>query len=202
VGVALLLGCMASAAGPAKAGRSRVAEGDVELKVKPVVREGNSLVLTYEVHNRRGQAVWLLDGLFDTAPSGHVTLAPDKAYVDIEGGRVVVSRMLLPVPDDVLVESPEVPGATRVDAGKTASRRVVLPLPVRESRPYASGPDETLALDAVKELRLRVGYLVDSPELKLHAVKDTEGAPYRSPGYGQAAQGQQVLESGPLPLPK
>ncbi|WP_240359523.1 hypothetical protein [Pyxidicoccus trucidator] len=179
-----------------------MAEGDVELKVKPVERDGETLVLTYEVHNRRAQALWLLDGLFDTAPSGHVTLAPDKAYVDVDGSRVVVSRMLLAVPDDVLVESPEVPAATRVEAGKTVSRRVVLALPVREALPYASRPGETLPLDAVRELRLRVGYLVDSPELTLHETTDTEGVAYRYPSYGRAVQGQQVLESGPLTLPK
>ncbi|MFP2930579.1 hypothetical protein ACLESO_36355 [Pyxidicoccus sp. 3LG] len=177
-----------------------MAEADVELKVEPVRREGESLVLSYEVHNRGGQALWLVDVLFDTAPSGHVTLAPDKAYVDIDGGRVVVSRMLLPVPDDVLVEAPEVPGVSRLEAGKTASRRVVLPLPLRESLPYGRTPAETLPLDGVRELRLHVAYLVDAPGLALHQATDSEGDAYRYPSYGPTVQGQKVLESGPLSL--
>jgi hypothetical protein len=171
-----------------------VAEADVELRGERAVRSGDSLVLTYEVHNRTARAIWLLEGLFDTGPTGSVRLAPEKAYVDISGGTVGVSRMLHPTPDNMLVESPEVPAASRVDAGQKVSRRVVLPLPVTESLPYASGPGETLPLEGVRELRLRVGYLPDSPDLRLYDATDSDGAAYRTPGYGPAQQAQKVLE--------
>lgn len=201
LGLGLLLGCMGqSSAGPVDSGRTRVAEADVELRGESAVRSGESLVLTYEVHNRGARPIWLLEGLYDRGPTGSVRLAPDSAYVDITGGQVVVSRMLMPLPPGVLVESPEVPAVTRVEAGQKVSRRVVLPLPVREALPYASGPGETLPVEGVRELRLRVGYLVDAPELQLHDAKDTAGAAYRTPGYGQAVKAQKVLEKGPVSI--
>lgn len=197
----LLLGCVRAAAGPVESGRTRVAEADVELKVKPVERTAEALVLSYEVHNRGARALWLVEGLYDESPSGQRQLAPEKAYVALGGGKVVVSRMLLPLPENVLVEAPEVPAVRRVDAGQTVRRRVVLPLPLTAWSPYDSGPAETLPLDAVKELRLRVGYVPDAPELKRHAAQDSEGTAYEVPEFGQTRTAQRVLESAPLSLP-
>lgn len=201
LGLGALLACTGqSSSGPADSGRSRVAEADVELRGESAVRSAESLVLTYEVHNRTARAIWLLEGLYDMGPTGSVRLAPEKAYVDITGTTVVVSRMLHPTPTDRLVEAPEVPAASRVDAGQKVSRRVVLPLPVTEVLPYDSGPGETLAVEGVRELRLRVGYLVDAPELRLHEARDSDGAAYRTPGHGPAQQAQKVLER-PVSVP-
>ncbi len=202
LGAALLLGCARAAAGPMESGRTRVAEADVELKVKPVERTAEALVLSYEVHNRGARALWLVEGLYDESPSGQRTLAPEKAYVALGGGgEVVVSRMLLPLPENLLVEAPEVPAVHRVDAGQTVRRRVVLPLPLTAVSPYDTGPAETLPLDAVKALRLRVGYVPDAPELKRHAARDSQGTAYVVPEFGQTRTAQRVLESAPLPVP-
>lgn len=202
VGLALWLGCVRVAAGLGDTERKSVAEANVELRVKQVERTEAGLALTYEVHNHGEQALWLLDRLFEHGPTGSPQLAPDKAYVELlGGGRVVVSRMLHPVPDNLLVEAPEVPAVTRVEPGQTASRRVVLAVPLRQSLPYASDSAETLPLESVRELRLRVGYLVDEPGLELHEARDSEGVPYESPSYGKAVKAQKVLESAPVSLP-
>lgn len=197
----LLLGCVRAAAGPVESGRKRVAEADVELKVKPVERTAESLVLSYEVHNRGARALWLVEGLYDESPSGQRQLAPEKAYVSLSGGNVAVERLLLPLPTNMFVEAPEVPAVHRVDAGQTVSRRVVLPLPLTAWSPYDTGPAETLPVDAVKALRLRVGYVPDAPELKRHAARDSQGTAYEVPEFGQTRTAQKVLESAPLPLP-
>lgn len=195
VGLTLLLGCSRAAAGPQNTGGNSVAEADVELRVKPVERTEAGLVLSYEVHNRGGQALWLLDRLFESGPTGSLQLAPDKAYVDLGGSTVVVSRMLHPVPDNLLVEAPEVPAVTRVEPGQTVSRRAVLAVPLRQSLPYATDSGETLPLERVRDLRLRVGYLVDAPGLELHEAQDPEGGTYKSPSYGQALKAQKVIET-------
>ncbi|WP_426754864.1 hypothetical protein [Myxococcus sp. Y35] len=178
-----------------------MAEADVELKVKPVERTAEALVLSYEVHNRGAHALWLVDGLYDEGPTGRRQLAPDKAYVELGGSHVVVARMLLPVPENMLVEAPEVPAVSRVDAGQTARRRVVLPLPLTAASPYGTEPAETLPLEAVRELRLRVGYVLDSPELRRHGAQEARGTVYETTEYGQTLKAQRVLESAPLPLP-
>lgn len=195
VGLTLVLGCGRVTAGALDTGRKSVAEAGVELKVRPVERTEAGLVLTYEVHNRGGQALWLLDRLFESGPTGSLRLDPDKAYVDLRGSPVVVSRMLQPVPDDMLVEVPEVPAVTRVEPGQTVSRRAVLPVPLHQSLPYASESAEALPLERVRELRLRVGYLVDEPGLELYEAQDPAGGTYKSPSYGKAVKAQKILEA-------
>jgi hypothetical protein len=153
------------------------------------------------VHNRGGQALWLLDRLFESGPTGSLQLAPDKGYVDLRDGSVVVSRMIHPVPDNLLVEAPEVPGVTRVESGQTVSRRVVLAVPLRQSVPYAQDSAEALPLESVRELRLRVGYLEDEPGLELYEAQDPAGGTYKSPSYGKAVRTQKILHSGPISVP-
>lgn len=201
VGLALLLGCGRVAAGPRNTGRKSVAEADVELRVKSVERTEAGLVLTYEVHNRGGQALWLLDRLFESGPTGSLRLNPDKAYVELRGSSVVVSRMLLPIPNEVLVEIPEVPAVTRVEPRQTVSRRAVLAVPLRQWLAYDQDSTKELPLESVHELRLRVGYLVDEPGMELNEAKDSEGNPYKLPTYGKAVKTQKILHSGPLSVP-
>jgi hypothetical protein len=201
VGLTLLLGCGRVAVRPGDTGRTSVAEADVELRVKPVERTGAGLVLTYEVHNRSGQAVWLLDRLFESGPTGSLRLNPDKAYVELRDNAVLVSRMLLPIPDEALVEVPEVPAVTRVEPGRTVSRRAVLAVPLRQWLPYDQDSTKELSLESVRELRLRIGYLVDEPGTELNEARDSEGSPYKSPTYGKAVKTQKILHSGPLSVP-
>lgn len=200
--LALLFGCGRAATVPPASGRKSVAEADVELKVKPLERTEAALVLTYEVHNRGSQVLWLFDRLTVPGPTGAPRIDPDRAYVDLSEGRAVVSRMLLPTPANLLVESPEVPGVTRLEAGQTATGRVVLPVPLRAVLPHVSEPGQATPLEGIRELRLRIGYLVEEPGLELYEARDTEGTPYKSPGYGKALKAQKVLESGKLSLPE
>jgi hypothetical protein len=201
VGLALLLGCGRVAAGPRNTGRKSVAEADVELRVKSVERTEVGLVLTYEVHNRGGQALWLLDRLFESGPTGSLRLNPDKAYVELRDSAVVVSRMLLPIPDEVLVEVPEVPAMTRVEPRQTVSRRAVLAVPLRHWLAYDEDSTKELPLESVSELRLRVGYLVEEPGMELNEAKDSAGDTYKYPSYGKALKAQKILHSGPLSVP-
>jgi hypothetical protein len=201
IGLSLLLGCGRVVAGPRNTGRKSVAEADVELRVKSVERTEAGLVLTYEVHNRGGQALWLLDRLFESGPTGSLRLNPDKAYVELRGNTVLVSRMLYPIPDEVLVEVPEVPAVTRVEPRQTVSRRAVLAVPLRHWLPYDQDSTKELPLESVRDLRLRVGYLVDEPGMELNDAKDSEGNPYKSPTYGKAVKVQKILHSGPLSVP-
>ncbi|RKH38665.1 hypothetical protein [Corallococcus sicarius] len=200
VALAVIVGCTRAPERPADPGGSRVAQADVELKVESVVREADSLAVTYAVHNRTPRAVLLVDGLMDFGFSGHPTLSPERAYVDLSGGQVVLSRMVLRVPDDLMVESPEVPAVSRVEPGATANRRAVVPLPLRTSLPYPTGPEQTLEGAQVREVRLRVGYLPDADTVKLHEGKDSQGTQTRTPEYGPAVTAQRVLDSGPQPV--
>lgn len=178
-----------------------MAQADVELKVESVTSGPEGLAVTYAVRNATSQAVLLVDGLPEWGPTGYVGLAPERAYVDLSGDAALLLRQLVPVPQDTDVEAPEVPALSRVEPGATASRRLVVPLPLRTSMPYATaGSEVTRELSAVRELRLRVGYVPEAGDLRLHGTTESAGLAYRTAEYGQVLTRQQILDSGPLPL--
>ncbi|QSQ11773.1 hypothetical protein [Myxococcus landrumensis] len=197
--LAIIVGCTRAVERPANP-EERVAQADVELKVESVSGGPEALGITYAVHNRSSRALFLLDGLPEWGPTGSVGIAPERAYVDLSGDGAVLLRALIPVPEDLDVEAPEVPAVSRVEPGATASRRLVVPLPLRTSMPYATSPEVTRPLSAVRELRLRVAYLPDTGVLRLHGETQAKGQSYRTLEYGQAVSGQQLLDSGPLAL--
>ena len=136
---------------------------------------------------------------FRTSSAGHYHLEPARAYVEFRDGVLVLSRALMPVPDDLDVESPEVPCVRRLSPGETLTGELRVPLPPTEDVPYRKGGPVDLA--TVRSVRLRIGYLPDAPDLRFHDAKDDKGRACRSPRYGSAVTGQQVAEAGPLPLP-
>ncbi len=177
-----------------------MAQADVELKVESVTSGPEGLAVAYAVRNATSHAVLLVDGLPEWGPTGYVGLAPERAYVDFSGDDAVLLRQLVPVPENLDVEAPEVPALSRVEPGATASRRLLVPLPLRTSMPYPTGPEVTRELSTVRELRLRVGYVPDAADLRLHGAPESAGLTYRTAEYGQVLTRQQILDSGPLPL--
>lgn len=178
-----------------------MAQAEVELKVESVTSGPEGLAVAYAVRNATSHAVLLVDGLPEWGPTGYVGIAPERAYVDFSGDDAVLLRQLVPVPEDLDVEAPELPALSRVEPGATASRRLLVPLPLRTSLPYVTSDNEvTRELSAVRELRLRVGYVPDSVHLRLHGSPESAGLTYRTAEYGQVLSSQQVLDSGPLPL--
>ncbi|TQF16615.1 hypothetical protein FJV41_07265 [Myxococcus llanfairpwllgwyngyllgogerychwyrndrobwllllantysiliogogogochensis] len=197
--LAIIVGCTRASNQPAHPG-GRVAHAQVELKVESVTSGPEGLAVAYAVRNASSHAVLLVDGLPEWGPTGYVGLAPERAYVDLSGDGAVLLRQLVPVPENLDVEAPEVPALSRVEPGTTASRRLLVPLPLRTSMPYATGPEVTRELSAVRELRLRVGYLPAADDVRLHGATESGGTAYRTAEYGQVVTRQQVLDSGPLPL--
>ncbi|MFP2927538.1 hypothetical protein ACLESO_20545 [Pyxidicoccus sp. 3LG] len=169
------------------------------LRVTDVSRTQDALVVRYSLHGEGKSPVWVLDQLFRTSPAGHYHLEPERAYVEARDGVLVLSRALVKVPDDLDVESPEVPCARRLAPGETLTGEIRVPLPPREDMPYRKGGPLDLA--ALRSVRVRVGYLVDAPELRFRDVKDDQGRTCRSLSYGTAVTRQQLAEAGPLPLP-
>lgn len=197
--LAIIVGCTRAVERSANP-EGRVAQADVELKVESVSSGPEELAITYAVHNRSSRALLLLDGLPQWGPSGYVGIAPERAYVDLSGEGAVLLRALIPVPEDIDVEAPELPAVSRVEPGATASRRLSVPLPLRTSMPYSNGPEVTRELSSVRELRLRVGYLPDTGDVRLHSEVQALGQSYRTLEYSQAVSRQQLLDSGPLAL--
>lgn len=169
------------------------------LRVTEVRRTPDALVVRYTLHGVGKAPIWVLDQLFSTEPSGRYHLEPARAYVEARDGVLVLSRALMPVPDDVDVESPEVPCARKLSPGETLTGELRVSLPPREDVPYRKGGPLDLA--TLRSVKLRIGYVPDAPEVRFHEAKDSEGRACRSPSYGPAVTRQQVAEAGPIPLP-
>ncbi|SET53913.1 hypothetical protein [Stigmatella erecta] len=169
------------------------------LRIAGVSRTQNALVVRYSLHGEGKAPVWVLDQLFRSSPAGHYHLEPERAYVEARDGVLILSRALRKVPDDVDVESPEVPCVRRLAPAETLTGEIRVPLPLQEDLPYhKGGPLDVAALTSV---RVRVGYLVDAPDLRFREAKDDQGRVCRSPRYATAVTRQQFAEVGQLPLP-
>jgi len=178
----------------------RVGEARVSLHLTEVRRGPDALEVRYSLSHEGGPPVWVLDQLFRTNPVGDFHLEPARAYVEVEGTTLVISRALRPVPDDVDVEAPEVPCARELAAGERLSGEVRVPLPLHEDLPYRK--TRPLALAPLRSVRLRIGYLVGSSELRFHEAMDDKGRLCRAPGYSVGVRGQRFLEAGPRSLPR
>lgn len=95
-----------------------------------------SLLLGYEFRNRSAHPAYLFNALQRTAPGGGLETTPDIIYSAASGEIVLLSKRIIPVPDDIDVERPEIPWCTRVEPGATFVERVAIPQPLVLHSPY------------------------------------------------------------------
>jgi hypothetical protein len=198
----MLAGCArsqpATAQAEGKKPMAAVQESSGILRVDELRFTQDALVVRYSL---RGEApVWVVDQLFSTSPAGYYHLEPERAYVEARDGVLVLTRALLPVPDDIEVEAPEVPCVRKLSPGESLSGEIRVRLPPRQDLPYRD--PRPLDLATLRSVKLRIGYLPDVPELELHETKDDVGRLCRYPSFGPAITRQKFAEVGPLPLPE
>lgn len=155
---------------------------------------GESLSLSYKFDNHSGAPVYLLNRLMDIDAMGNSSLNPNRVYIFPEGDdTLVLAKMLLKVPANLMVESPEIPGVTKIQNGQSFSENLTLPLPLRCDYPYPgkSYPDKTRMF---KILKFQLGIMPDSKELRLYPSQCGEHE-VQLPEYGQALQGQRISSS-------
>lgn len=126
---------------------ARMERAAVEVKVSRAVAREDQLIVEYRVENASGEPVWIVG-----APVG----MEDGAYVELDGGRATLLRIVHRVPEDLEVEAPVLPSVTRLAPGAARDERIVLPLPLEERNPYARS-GRTAARPAA--VQLRIGWL-------------------------------------------
>ena len=176
-------------------GRSKVSDSTVNVRIISTTFNEQELRIDYEVSNHLPVRVWLFDLLASYAPNGQPTINDKNAYVFINGTSIVVSRRLVEVPDNIEVEEPIVPGVSLLEAGQTANRHIVLPLPLRADAPYAAKNSSiTVTLSAIQEFQLQLGYMVDDQGMQLHNGRDINGRKYSYPSYSDGISGQKLID--------
>jgi hypothetical protein len=172
------------------------ASAPITVAVQVLPGSSARLRLRYQVHNDSASVLFLVnqfwiniraDGLFETMPNMvNVQLLPD---------RVVVSKAVVPVPNDTEVERHYTPCLTRVAPHSHYEETVDLPLPLEpftwyQSRPMRSGP-------VARPLYFELGYVAVSPEKDalVPSVATTHGPAYH---LSIEPENQFLIRVGPI----
>jgi hypothetical protein len=165
-------------------------ENGVKLRGSVAVTPRN-LQASYEIENRSGADIYILDALFQLAAQPVVD--PSLAYTVIEGDLLTLFRGFLRIPEGLQVEAPDIPFARLLPAGGILKGIIDAPLPLRFHHPY-EWPDKP-EIRPTHKVRLRVGY-VAAKELNPRPVAKRVGAAelyYLS--YRQVIDVQSFLET-------
>jgi hypothetical protein len=133
------------------------------------------LHLFYTARNLTPEPIFLfniLHGEFDGA-SFPIESSP---YVAIVNGIVVISKKLIPVPDHMLVEKPNIPFLTRVPSGGRHEETMSAVLPLVPRDPY-SGDEIPARIVKKKPAVFELGYFVGATgtEAQGHIFPTTHG---------------------------
>jgi hypothetical protein len=103
--------------------------------VKASVQD-SKLRLSYRVSNDTDHPIYLVARLFQRSPSGFVT-DPNLVYTEIKGGTLRLTKAMIPVPDTMDVEVPEVPYVVKVESKKAFDETLQVRVPIEPRHPYA-----------------------------------------------------------------
>lgn len=93
--------------------------------------------VTYKIRNTTQTPIYLFNVIWDFDKTGNYTIAPQPAYVSLDGRNVLnIGKIINPLPRSKKVEVRIVPFGTKVDAGKEFTETFELAVPVAEYNPY------------------------------------------------------------------
>jgi hypothetical protein len=149
---------------------------DDQIDLSALVQEqtDTALSLRYRVRNRSESDAYLVNRLFRLGAQGP-EVDPGLVYITREDdGGVTLRKQMLPVPDHVKVETPELPYVTRLAAGGIFEETLRVGLPLVPYSPYesAQGP---VGLGDIAMLRLTLGYVIADTALDVREVKRPDG---------------------------
>lgn len=129
---------------------------DAEITVDPAT---GSLLVHYVVESRAETDLFLFNKLYDWFDeAGHYRVSVDRVAIEVHDDRVVVSKKLVPVPDWLDVESPNLPCITVLAPGGRFAETLRAPLPLTPWTPYEDAlPGTTRPLPVWFELGWFVG---------------------------------------------
>ncbi len=152
--------------------------------------------LSYELRNTGERPIYLFNRLARFGPTGSPTLDDNAVYSAIEGDTLVLSRQLVPIPDGIRVEMPEVPGLSEVAPGASLKQSLTVVLPLQERNPYAAGRQiRTFERRQVRKLRLVMGYIKSDAIPTLMETQDSKGTVYKTVRYQDAVGQQKFIKS-------
>ena len=163
----------------------------VQLRASVVVSK-EELRASYEVQNRSGQDIYVVDAMFRPTAAGPV-LEPNLAYTVLEDDVLTLFRGIVRIPRGKQVEAPDLPLARLVAAGSSVTGTIEAPLPLAFHDPYA-WPKKGEMRTAHK-LRLRIGWLAAKDLDPAPAQRVVQGTELYSLRYFSAVDKQHFVET-------
>nr|WP_319383339.1 hypothetical protein [uncultured Roseibium sp.] len=156
------------------------------------------LHLSYRAQNVSGRTMYLFDVLHGEFDGSAFPLV-NACYATIEEGQLVLSRQIVQVPDDMLVDVENIPFVTAVQPGSSVEKTVQQPRPVFPWTPYTDH-DNIPEPKGVLQLNVwfRLGYFLGAPGTSdlVQAMPTDDGI---RPGFNPFPyESQKLIMTGPL----
>ncbi|HLM73484.1 MAG TPA: hypothetical protein VK459_12350 [Polyangiaceae bacterium] len=154
-----------------------------------LAEEAGGIRLKYEIKNGAGRDVVVFNRLPTKEVDDTHRYSPNNVYVDLEGARVEIKQMILPLilPPGVKLEYHPLPDVSVLKAGESLREEIFVPQPISVRNPIRlAGMAGTLTFDTNKptrhvtamkpvtasELSFSVGVSAFAPASKLKAVSE------------------------------
>ena len=159
-----------------------------------------SLQLHYRVQNTSDHVLFLINRFWTSITiEGQYQVQPNMVNVQVGPERVTISKTVVPVPDDMDVESHYTPCMSRLEPNETYEETLEIPVPLVPFTWYLTSWDESVPVSKglLRPLYFELGYRVFS-------VQDAAAVRMASTSHGPAyhaktePEDQLVVCTGPL----
>lgn len=134
-------------------------KANVTLEAKLEANLNDSVVISYVVHNLRANKIYVFNLLYHTDVQGNRSLDPELAYVIPQPNHnIIVGKFLIPIPDEMAVESADMPYLDPVEAGQALAGKISLRLPLHPFHPYHAVTEADLD-PAASKLVVQIGFI-------------------------------------------
>lgn len=177
---------------------TNMADG-VSLNVSKVEVTAKTLILSYEVTNDTDYCLYLINRLFHREGSGGFKVDTNLVYSDFEPPHILhLRKQMLAVPEEIDVETPEVPYVTSIAAGKSFQETIRLQLPIELHSPYRFPPPPPATYE-VTQLVFSLGYLVADDTVSVEEVTLADGTEQQRIHSGDVSEHQRLKQLDPIP---
>lgn len=174
-------------------------EDGVVMSVNGVEASSTAFIFTYNVDNQSSHDVYLINALYYFNDSD-LEVDPDLIYVSLGADDTLhLRKQLMPIPEHIKVESPEVPLATRIATGRTFSETVHLPIPVLPYDPYQPQPVSPTPLTATQVV-FSLGYVIEDQTIAVQQVTIPSGGQFSYVEFESLYYHQRLKVSEPVKI--
>lgn len=183
---------------PSRAAVMNARNPSVSLRASVLPKPDMRLDVAYTLRNESDSPIYVFDRPTRFESGGIVVVEPDRMFVLLDkDGAVRLLHVLMPTPTIRAVRQRPPVYVSRVDAHAAHTRRLTLPLPLRENQQFFSAdPDATEPRVTVDKVRVVVGWVEERPGLQVARVETPAGAELNLyGGWGLPAQRLSMVDS-------